>query len=92
VDLIAALFAVASAYLAYFNYIIARRARAAATNEVMRRLVMKATIAMAAYCVATCSFVISAIASSDALLFYGIAAVAVAGVFTLVFTFVRLRE
>jgi len=92
VDLIAALVAVASAYLAYFNYIIARRARAAETTEVMRRVFMKSTIAMVAYCVATCSFAISAIASSTAWLFYGLSAVAVAGLFSLIFTFVRLRE
>lgn len=91
-DLIAALVAVASAYVAYFDYIIARRARAAERNELMRRVFLKASIAMVAYSVATCSSAIASIASSTARLFYGLAAVAVAGVFSLVFSFARLRE
>jgi hypothetical protein len=92
VDLIAALFAIATAYLAYTNYVIIKRARARATSPLIRHLVLKGSVALAAYSLATILFVISATASWRGGLFLGIFATAVSGVSSSLFLLVRPRQ
>lgn len=90
--LIAALFAVGTAYLAYFNFIIVRRVHAGEVTAVSRHLLVKSVIALCAYSAATCLFAISAAVSSMAVLTDGVLVALVAGVTSLVFSVIRPRR
>ena len=91
-DLVAAFFAVGTALLAYFNFVIDRRVRAIGVTASLRHLLAKSVIATGAYCAATGVFVVSAAASSMVVLFGGVFAVLVAGASSMVFTIIRPRH
>ena len=92
-DLVAAFFAVGTALLAYFNFVIDRRVRAIGVTASLRHLLAKSVIATGVYCAATGVFVVFAAASSMVvLLFGGVSAVLVAGVSSMVFTIIRPRH
>ena len=91
-DLIAALFAVAAAALAYSNLFIVKRLRTGTVTAVSRHTLVKSLVASIAYIVATCLFALSAIESSTTFLIRGTLAVAIAGVASLVFSALRPRR
>jgi hypothetical protein len=91
VDLIAALFAVATAYMAYFSVVIIKRAHLNTDSPRLRHALIRWRIAMVCYGAATLLFIISAIFSSTALLVDGVLVLVVSAISSIIFTVVRPR-
>ena len=91
-DLLAALFAVGTVYMAYFEFIILKRLRSNSEGELASHMRVRYVIQMSAHILATALFALSAIVSTTSLFIYGIYAMVLAGVTSLVFKAVRPRH
>jgi hypothetical protein len=91
-DLIAALFAIGTAYMTYFSSLLIKRLRAKPKNRLLGHLLVRWYIAMTCYAVATLLLLLAAILSSTAFLVGGVFILAISGVSSIIFTVVRPRH
>jgi len=89
VDLIAALFAVGTIYLAYFNFLIFKRRRAGTQVRIERIAAFQYVVAMGLYLIATALLIISAVISSTDLLVIAMLLVAAEAISRLVLSAAR---
>ena len=91
-DLIAALCAIATAYMTYFSFVLIKRLGTKPKNKLLGYLLVRWYIAMTCYAVATLLLLISAIVSSTAFLVGGVLVLAISGVSSIIFTVIRPRH
>ena len=91
-DLLAALFAIGTSYLAYFEYIIVKLLRTNAEGGLSFHMRVRYTIQLLAHILAAVLFALSALTSKTSLLIDGVYAMLLAGITSLIFKTIRPRQ